>query len=67
MEKGKENCMHSPTLQDEQIKRVLADVLCDGSYDENIVKEKVKRIDVYEKQAIICFTEADEYRACSLC
>lgn len=46
MEKGKGTCMHSPTLQDEQIKRVLADFLCDGSYDENTVREKVKRIDV---------------------
>lgn len=46
MGKGKGTCMHSPTLQDEQIKRVLADFLCDGSYDENTVREKVKRIDV---------------------
>lgn len=66
-EKGKEACRHSPTLQDEQIKKILADVLCDGIYDENIVKEKVKRIDVYEGQIIICLVEADEYKICRLC
>ena len=49
MEKEKGTCMHSPALQDEQIKRILADDVCDGNYDENIVKENVKLIDVYEK------------------
>ena len=66
MEKGKDACRHSPTLQDEQIKRIIADVLCDGNYDENILKEKVKQIDVYEKQIIVCLVEADEYKTCSL-
>lgn len=66
MEKGKKACKHSPTLQDEQIKKILADVLCDGIYDENIVKEEVKRIDVYEEQIIICFYEGERYCAYSL-
>lgn len=67
MEKGKEACRLSPTLQDEQIKRILADALCGGSYDEKIVRQRVRRIDVYERRVIICLAEAGEYKTCSLC
>lgn len=62
MEKGKETCKHSPTLNDQQIKDILGKTVCNGNYDENIVKEVVERIDVYEKQIIICFFEADKYQ-----
>lgn len=66
MEKGKMACGCSPTLQDEKMKRILAVAVCGGVYDENIVKNKVKRVDVYEKQIIICFSEENEYKVCSL-
>ena len=66
MEKGKMVCGCSPTLQDEKMKRILAVAVCGGVYDENIVKNKVKRVDVYEKQIIICFAEENEYKVCSL-
>lgn len=66
MEKGKMVCGCSPTLQDEKMKRILAVAVCGGVYDENIVKNKVKRVDVYEKQIIICFAEENENKVCSL-
>lgn len=44
MEKGKMVCGCSPTLQDEKMKRILAVAVCGGVYDENIVKNKVKRV-----------------------
>lgn len=62
MEKGKETCKHSPTLNDQQIKDILGKIVCNGNYDESIVREAVERIDVYEKQIIICFFEADKYQ-----
>ena len=66
MEKGKMACGCSLTLQDETMKRILAVAVCGGVYDENIVKNKVKRVDVYEKRIIICFAEENEYKVCSL-
>lgn len=62
MEKGKETCKHSPTLNDQQIMNILGKTVCNGNYDESIVRETVERIDVYEKQIIICFFEADKYQ-----
>jgi len=64
MEKGKEVCGHSPTLQDDEIKRLLGKAICDGSYSEVTIKDKIKRIDVYEKQIIICVSSTEQYLIC---
>lgn len=32
-------------------------VVCNMEYDENIIKDNVKKIDAYEKQLIICYAE----------
>ncbi|WP_368271049.1 recombinase family protein [Enterocloster lavalensis] len=66
MEKGKDGCGHSPTLQDQWVKDILGEKVCDGAYDENIVRKKVKRIDIYKNQIIICLREGDEYYICQL-
>ncbi|EDP19644.1 hypothetical protein CLOBOL_00111 [Enterocloster bolteae ATCC BAA-613] len=31
--------------------------MCNREYDENIIKDNVKKIDAYEKQLIICYAE----------
>ena len=31
--------------------------MCNREYDENIIKDNVKKIDAYEKQLIICYVE----------
>lgn len=31
--------------------------MCNMEYDENIIKDNVKKIDAYEKQLIICYAE----------
>lgn len=59
IEKGKDCCGHSPTLNDQWVKDILGEKICDGVYDEDIVRKRVKRIDVYEKQVIICLYEGD--------
>lgn len=38
--------------------------MCNGEYDEKIVKGRVKRIDVYEKQLVICYAEIRRYQTC---
>lgn len=66
MEKGKNCCGYSPTLKDNQIKNILGEKVCNGVYDKDVVRKKVKRVDVYEKQIIICFYEGERYCVCSL-
>jgi site-specific DNA recombinase len=66
MEKSRDACQHSVTLQEEQIQSILADTVCDGVYNESTLREKVKRIDVYKTQVIICFAEKDKYQSCEL-
>ena len=43
---------------------MLGEVVCNGEYGENVVKDRVKRIDVYEKQLIICYAEKEGYQIC---
>ena len=63
-EKGKEECKNSPTLNDQYVRDMLGKVVCNGEYDENVVKDRVKRIDVYEKRLIICYAEKEGYQIC---
>lgn len=64
MEKGKAECKNSPTLNDQYVRDMLGKVVCNGEYDENVVKDRVKRIDVYEKQLIISYAEIGRYQTC---
>ena len=64
MEKGKTECKNSPTLNNQYVRDMLGKVVCNGEYDENVVKVRVKRIDVYEKRLIICYVEKEGYQIC---
>ena len=64
MEKGKAECKNSSTLNDQYVRDILREVVCNGEYGENVVKDRVKRIDVYEKQLIICYAEKEKYQKC---
>ena len=66
MEKGKAECENSPTLNNQDVREMLGKVVCNGKYDENVVKDRVKRIDVYEKRLIICYAEKEGYQICEL-
>ena len=66
MEKGKAECENSPTLNDQDVREMLGKVVCNGEYDENVVKDRVKRIDVYEKRLIICYAEKEGYQICEV-
>lgn len=54
MEKGRDRCGDSPTLKADWIKEILGDVVCGGNiYDEEIVRDKVDRILMFDDHIII--------------
>ena len=48
IEKGKELCSESPTINEEWIKEKLANTVVSGVYDENIIRERIEQICVYQ-------------------
>lgn len=48
IEKGKEACVKSPTINEEWIKEKLANTVGGGTYDENIIRDRAELIRVYE-------------------
>jgi site-specific DNA recombinase len=55
IEKGKEACTNSPTLDDEWIRKVLGVTVCDnGFYDEEMVRNNVERILIFNCYLKIC-------------
>jgi site-specific DNA recombinase len=52
-EKGKEACPESPTINEEWIKERLAYMVCGELYDENITRERVERVRVYQKYLVV--------------
>lgn len=53
IEKGKETCSESPTINEEWFKEKLANALCTELDDENAIKEKVTKISIYNKFIVI--------------
>ena len=44
IEKGREACKESPTIEEEWIKTEIGKKVCGGEYDEEVVKEKVNGV-----------------------
>ncbi len=62
IEKGKEACTNSPTLDEEWIKKILGKMFCEGSsYDEGIVRNNVDRIQVFDTYIMICFKDGRDF------
>ena len=53
IEKGKNECALSPTINEEWLKEQLTALICDGNYDEGTVKSKVNRIEVYDSYILV--------------
>ena len=53
IEKGKGKCALSPTLNEEWLKEKLSVLICNGAYDEGVVKNKVDRIEIYDGYILI--------------
>lgn len=62
IEKGKEACANSPTLDERWVKKVLGEMYCDGgSYDEGVVRNYVDRIQVFDTYIMICLKDGQRF------
>ena len=56
IEKGKEACPHSPTLDEGWLQDILGEVVCqNGVYDEGVVRNEVDRMQIFDMYIMICY------------
>lgn len=61
IEKGKEACADSPTLDEEWVQDTLSEIICqDGTYDEGIIRSDVDKIQVFDAYILIFRTDGSE-------
>lgn len=61
---GKESCAGSPTLKEEWIKEVLGEIVCENrSYDEEIVRNRIEKILIFNEYLEICRENENKIRA----
>jgi len=61
IEKGKEACANSPTLNEEWIMKVISETVCeDDAYNESVIRDKVDRIQIYNSYSIICYKNEEQ-------
>mgnify|MGYP000990063720 FL=1 len=61
IEKGKDSCANSPTLDEERIKRVLCEKVCEnGIYDESIVRNEVDKVQIFDTSILIFFNNGSQ-------
>jgi len=64
IEKGKEACLHSPTLDEEWVKKVISQIVCEtGTYDERLIRDKVDRTLIFDRYIIICCKDGTKINA----
>jgi len=64
IEKGKNECALSPTINEEWLKEQLAELVCNGTYDESLVKNKVDRIEVYDGYILVKGYDGANIKVC---
>lgn len=60
IEKGKESCSESPTINEEWIKGKLANTVGGGVYDEKDIRDRVGQISVYQKYIVVKWKNCEE-------
>lgn len=60
IEKGKELCANSPTLNEEWIKGILGETVCDDCYFEEIVRNRVERVIIFNQHIEIIYKDANK-------
>lgn len=61
IEKGKDACPHSPTLDEGWIQDVLGEAVCHNrAYDESIIKSAVDKIQVFDTFILISCTDGSQ-------
>jgi site-specific DNA recombinase len=54
IEKGKDACPHSPTVNERWVYDILGEAICrNGVYDEGIIREEVDKIQVFDAYILI--------------
>ncbi len=61
IEKGKEACVESPTINEEWIKEKLADPVGGGTYDEHIIRDRLARISVFQKYIVVSGKNSEKW------
>lgn len=62
VEKGKDACSNSPTLDERWIKKILGEMYCDGgSYAESVIRDKVSKIQVFNTYILISFKDGQRF------
>ncbi len=64
IEKGKDKCSLSPTIKEAWLREQLSALICGGSYDESTVKNKVSKIDVYDRYILVNEYEGANTKIC---
>jgi len=55
IEKGRDTCSHSPTLDEKWVQNFLGEKICENNfYNEEVVRNKVDRILVFSKNLEVC-------------
>ncbi len=61
IEKGRQACSNSPTLDEGWIQDILIEIVChNGIYDEGIIRNKVDKIQVFDVFILICFNDGSQ-------
>ena len=61
IEKGKDACPHSPTLDEAWVQDTLSEIICqNGAYDEGIIRNVVDKIQVYNAFFLIFRTDGSQ-------
>jgi len=63
IEKGKDACPHSPTLDEGWLQDTLGAAICrNGTYDESIIRNEVDKIQVFDAYILIYRTDGTQDR-----
>lgn len=60
IEKGKNECFLSPTINEEWLKEQLAELVCNGTNDEAIIRDEVDKIQVFDAFILIILTDGTQ-------
>lgn len=63
IEKGREACPHSHTLNEEWVQHVLAKDVCqNGVYDEGIIRNKVDKMKMFDSYSMVCYKNGGQVK-----
>ena len=64
IEKGKGACEGSPTINEEWLRDRLAEIVCNGIYDESVARDQVEKIEVFDEYLVVWKKNGSELMLC---